>query len=141
MRALELVTLPVLMERSRGRQEVMIGLLDGPAPTAHPGLGGQKTRPSQGASQEPVPAARGIANGTGLSWQGSWWRAWPSRGMRMRWFQRRPVLTGAVVTAVVTILVGLAAALLVMNSRSQAASASQPAATQAPALPGAQPGR
>jgi len=57
----------------------------------------------------------------------------------MRWFQRRPVLTGAVVTAVVTILVGLTAALLVMNSRSQAASASQPLVTQAPALPGAQP--
>ena len=57
----------------------------------------------------------------------------------MRWFQRRPVLTGAVVTAVVTILVGLAAALPVMNSRSQAVSASQPLVTQAPALPGAQP--
>src|SRR5882762_748274 len=57
----------------------------------------------------------------------------------MRWFQRRPVLTGALVTAVVTILVGLTAALLVMSSRSQAASASQPLVTQAPALPGAQP--
>ncbi len=74
MRALELVTLPVLMERSRGRQEVMIGLLDGPVATAHPDLCSQKIEAISGRTQEPMPAARGSYAGTGPSWQGSWWR-------------------------------------------------------------------
>ena len=50
---------------------------------------------------------------------------------------RRPVLTGAIAGA--TLAIGLGLALSVHSSRSQAGTTPQPAVTQAPALPGAQP--
>jgi subtilisin family serine protease len=50
MTALELVKLPPLMERTIGRPEVTIGLIDGPVAKAHPDLEGQNIRELPGAS-------------------------------------------------------------------------------------------
>jgi subtilisin family serine protease len=44
MKPLELVNLTALMERSRGRSEVTIGLIDGPVATDHPDLAGARIR-------------------------------------------------------------------------------------------------
>jgi subtilisin family serine protease len=50
MTALELVKLPPLMERTSGRPEVTIGLIDGPVAKGHPDLEGQNVRELPGAS-------------------------------------------------------------------------------------------
>ena len=48
MGPLELVKLDRLMERSSGRPEIMIGLIDGPVAIDHPGLAGTKMREMPG---------------------------------------------------------------------------------------------
>jgi subtilisin family serine protease len=50
MTALELVKLPPLMERTSGRPEVTIGLIDAPVAKGHPDLEGQNVRELPGAS-------------------------------------------------------------------------------------------
>ena|ERR1035438_6267332 len=47
---LDLVTLTPLMERSSGRPEIAIGLIDGPVLTSHPDLAGQQIRQVGGAT-------------------------------------------------------------------------------------------
>src|SRR5262245_9270330 len=44
MNALELVTLPALMERTSGSPDIMIGLIDGPVATQRPDLSGGRIR-------------------------------------------------------------------------------------------------
>lgn len=49
MSHLDLVTLPPLMERTRGRSEVVVGLLDGPVATNHPDLANENIREIPGS--------------------------------------------------------------------------------------------
>jgi hypothetical protein len=51
MRALELVKLPPLMERTMGRPEVAIGLIDGPVAVTHPDVERQNIRELPDASE------------------------------------------------------------------------------------------
>jgi len=50
MTALERAKLPPWMERTLGRPEVTIGLLDGPSVKGHPNIEGQNIREPAGAS-------------------------------------------------------------------------------------------
>ena len=44
MKPLELINLPALMERTEGRPEMVIGLIDGPVASGCPGLAGERIR-------------------------------------------------------------------------------------------------
>jgi hypothetical protein len=50
MEVLDLVTLTPLMERTRGRPEIAIGLVDGPIVKDHPDFEGQNIRELPGAT-------------------------------------------------------------------------------------------
>ena len=50
MNPLELVRLPPLMELSGGRREIVIGLIDGPVATGHPGLSREAVRDAGGTA-------------------------------------------------------------------------------------------
>jgi subtilisin family serine protease len=50
MTALELVKLPPLMERTIGRPEITIGLIDGPVAKGHPDFADQNIRVLSGAN-------------------------------------------------------------------------------------------
>ena len=53
VKSLELINLPALMERTEGRPEMVIGLIDGPVASSCPGLAGERVQviPGGGASE------------------------------------------------------------------------------------------
>lgn len=59
--ALDLVKLTPLMERSAGRPEIIVGLIDGPVAIDHPDLAGENIREIPGSPQSRCAQARGVA--------------------------------------------------------------------------------
>jgi hypothetical protein len=58
MNHLDLIKLPALMERARGEPEMIVGLLDGPVVTNHPGLESEHSREIPGSIRGCVVNAR-----------------------------------------------------------------------------------
>src|SRR3954452_23593297 len=65
MGPLDLVKLTVLMERSRGRQEIKVGLVDGPIVMDHPDLAAENIREIPGRQAGRCARADSVACGHG----------------------------------------------------------------------------
>jgi hypothetical protein len=57
MGPLDLVRLTPLIDRTSGRPEISVGLIDGPVLLTHPELASENIREVRGKLREPVPAA------------------------------------------------------------------------------------
>lgn len=61
MHPLDLVRLTPLMQRTRGRPDISIGLIDGPVALDHPDLAGQPIRPANQSASAACSRASSVA--------------------------------------------------------------------------------